>query len=101
MTDKTYKALGQNIFVRELKQEEKVNGFVMPDSLESDFTKGTVVYSSNGYYDHGVFINSPVNVGDIVLFPKISGTKVTLGGEKLIRVYMSDLVAIENETTLN
>lgn len=97
MTDKYYEALGQNVFVREQKQEEKVNGFVMPESLETDFTRGTVVYCSNGYYDHGVFINSPVIVGDTVLFPKISGTKVTLGNEKLIRVYMSDLIARERE----
>ena len=97
MTEKTYETLGQNVFVREMKAEEKVGGFVMPDNLDADFTRGEVVYSNDGYFDQGVFIQAPVKPGDIVLFPKVSGTKVTLGNEKLIRVYMSDLVVKEVE----
>lgn len=90
-----YEALGQNVFVKECKAEEKVGGFVMPDSLETDFTRGEVVLAGKGYYDHGVFVSANVNAGDIILFPKVSGTKVTLGGEKVIRVYMSDIIAKE------
>ena len=90
-----YEALGQNVFVKELKAEEKVGGFVMPDNLDVDFTRGEVVLSSAGYYDHGMFISAPVVPGDIVLFPKVSGTKVTLGGEKVIRVFASDIVCKE------
>lgn len=90
-----YEALGQNVFVKECKAEEKVGGFVMPENLEVDFTRGEVVLASSGYYDHGMFISSTVVPGDIVLFPKVSGTKVTLGGEKVIRVFMSDIVAKE------
>lgn len=88
-----YEALGQNVFVKELKAEEKVGGFVIPDNLEADFTYSQVVLCSSGYYDHGMFIAATVAPGDYVLFPKVSGTKVTLGGEKLIRVYMQDIVA--------
>ena len=39
-----YEALGQNVFVKELKAEEKVGGFVMPDNLDVDFTRGEVVF---------------------------------------------------------
>lgn len=94
MTTK-YEALGQNVFVKELKEEEKVGGFVIPDNLDNDMTRGQVVYASSGYYDHGMFVALNTYPGDIVLFPKISGTKVTLGGEKLIRVYMSDIIVKE------
>ena len=94
MTTK-YEALGQNVFVKELKEEEKVGGFVIPDNLDNDMTRGQVVYASSGYCDHGMFIAQTVYPGDIVLFPKISGTKITLGGEKLIRVYMSDIIVKE------
>lgn len=90
-----YEALGQNVFVKELKAEEKVGGFVMPESLETDFTRGEVVLASTGYHDHGVFVNVNIIPGDIVLFPKVSGTKVTLGGEKVIRVFASDIVVKE------
>ena len=90
-----YEALGQNVFVKELKAEEKVGGFVMPESLETDFTRGEVVLASTGYHDHGVLVNVNIIPGDIVLFPKVSGTKVTLGGEKVIRVFASDIVVKE------
>lgn len=91
-----YETLGQNVFVKELKPEEKVGGFVMPDSItDVDFSRGEVIYCNDGYFDQGVFIQAPVKIGDVVLFPKVSGTKVTLDGEKLIRVYMSDLVIKE------
>ena len=90
-----YEALGQNVFVKEIKQEEKTNGFVIPESLEIDFTQGEVVLCSTGYYDHGTFITSNIAQGDIVLFPKVSGTKVTLNGEKVIRVFASDIVVKE------
>ena len=90
-----YEALGQNVFVKELKAEEKVGGFVMPESLETDFTRGEVVLAGTGYYDHGMFISASVTPGDIVLFPKVSGTKVTLDGEKVIRVFASDIIAKE------
>ena len=90
-----YEALGQNIFVKEIKEEAKVGGFTMPENLDVDFTKGEVVLCSTGYYDHGMFIGLQFAVGDRVLFPKVSGTKVTLGGEKVIRVFASDIVAKE------
>ena len=94
---KQYEIFGQNVFVRELKKEKVVNGFVMPETLETDFTYGEVVYCSLGYYDHGIYITAQVVPGDKVLFPKISGTKVTLNDEKLIRVYMSDIICKELE----
>lgn len=92
---KMYVALGPNIFVREIKKEIKINGMIIPDSLDLDFTFGEVVSCSEGYFDHGSFIPAVVKPGDKVAFAKISGTNINFNGEKLIRVYAADLIAKE------
>lgn len=92
---KIYKALGRNIFVKEITPESQINGWIMPDSLDNDFTFGEVVSASDGYFDHGVFVPTNLYPGDKVTFAKVSGTKVVFNGEKLIRVFVDDIVAKE------
>ena len=94
--EKVFVALGQNVFVEEQVQEQQIGSLYIPDSLDVDFT-GKVVSCDAGFYQNGTFIPSPVEIGDVVCFPKISGTKVTLNGKKVIRVYASDIVAKEVE----
>jgi len=96
MSDKKiYTALGPNVFVKEIERENKVGDFIIPDSLDTDFTYGEVVSCSEGYFEKGSFVPANVVNGDKVMFPKVSGTKVTLNNEKLIRVFMADIVAKE------
>ena len=95
--EKIYKALGPNVFVEEVKKEIKVGGLYVPDSLEQDFTYGEVISCAEGYWDKGSFIPSNIQIGDIVVFPKVSGTNITLGGKKYIRVYQADIMAVEAE----
>lgn len=97
LMSKEFVGLGQNVFVEEQPQKEKVGMFYMPDDMDVDFTYGKVVTCSEGYYDHGTFVPATVKVGDVVCFPKVSGTKVTLNDKTLIRVYMSDIVAKQVE----
>lgn len=97
MTTKIYKALGPNVFVKEIKKETKIGDWVMPDSLDVDFTYGEVISCSEGYWEKGSFIPMEVQVGDNITFAKISGTKVTFNGEQLIRVFAADIVAKEIE----
>ena len=92
---KIYQAIGPNIFVEEITKEEKFGGLYIPDSLEQDFTYGEVLSISDGYWDKGSFIPNNISVGDIVVFPKIAGTKISLGGKKYIKVYASDIIAKE------
>lgn len=94
---KKFCAIGKNVFVKEIEQEIEVGGFIIPDSTNVDFTIGEVVSTSSGYYENGMFIASPVVVGDVIAFPKVAGTKVTLNKEKVIRVMVNDIVAVERE----
>lgn len=98
MNNKIFVALGPNVFVKEIQRENKIGDFYIPDSMDVDFTYGEVVSCvSDGYFDKGNFIPANVAVGDKIMFPKVSGTKVTINNEKLIRVFMGDIVAKEIE----
>lgn len=97
MSNKMYTALGPNIFVKEIKKEIKINGMIIPDSLDLDFTFGEVVSCDEGYFDHGNFVPMKVKPGDKVAFAKVSGTNINFNGEKLIRVYAADLIAKESD----
>lgn len=94
---KKFYAVGKNVFVKEIEQENVVGGFVIPDSVNIDFTIGEVVSIDSGYYENGSYIGNSIIIGNIVAFPKVAGTKVTLNGEKLIRVMVNDIVAVERE----
>lgn len=94
---KKFYAVGKNVFVKEIEQENVVGGFVIPDSVNVDFTIGEVVSIDTGYYENGNYIGNSIIVGNIVAFPKVAGTKVTLNDEKLIRVMVNDIVAVERE----
>lgn len=93
---KIYKALGRNVFVKEIATDMTVdNTWIIPDSVDNDFTFGEVLSVAEGYFERGNFIPAAVATGDKVVFPKVAGTKVTLNGEKLIRVFMDDIIAKE------
>lgn len=94
---KYYKALGQNVFVKEIVRENKIGDLFVPDSLDADFTFGEVISTGDGGFVNGNFNPTCVKAGDIVAFPKISGTKITLNGMKLIRVFCNDIMAVEVE----
>ena len=94
---KIYVGLNKNVFVKEIEKENKVGTFYVPDSLDVDFTYGEVITCSEGFFDNGSFVPAFVKSGDVVCFPKIAGTKVTLNNQKLIKVDMTDIIAKEVE----
>ncbi len=100
MDDKIYVALNTNVFVKEIRQETKQGSMLLPDSLDNDFTYGEVISVADGYFDKGNFIPSCVCIGDIVAFPKISGTKINLNNMSLIRVMQQDIVAKQVSGTI-
>jgi len=95
--DKMYAAINSNVFVKEIQQEPRQGSMLLPNSLDDDFTFGEVISVAEGYFDHGNFVQSCVQTGDIVAFPKISGTKVNFNSIPLIRVMQSDIVAKQVE----
>jgi co-chaperonin GroES (HSP10) len=99
--DKIYIALNANVFVKEIKEETRQGSMLLPDSLDKDFIYGEVVSVSEGYFDHGTFVPSCVQIGDIVAFPKVSSTKINFNNVQMLRVMQPDIVAKQVPGTLD
>lgn len=99
--DKMYIALNANVFVKEIKEEARQGSMILPDSLDKDFIYGEVISVADGYFDHGTFVPSCVQIGDIIAFPKVSSTKVNFNNIQMLRVMQPDIVAKQVHGTIN
>lgn len=89
-----YVALDGNVFVKEKKIEHRIGAFTMPDSIDIDYTFGTVVSSGPGTYENGLFIPNTLQVGDEIVFPRTVGSKTHFNNEEeLILVRACDVIA--------
>ena len=91
---KKYVALDGNVFVKEKKIEHKIGAFTMPDSLDIDYTFGTVVSAGPGTYENGQFVKNTLQYGDEIVFPRTVGSKTHFNNEEeLILVRACDVIA--------
>lgn len=90
---KVYQALLDNVFVKEDKRTRKVGVLDIPDTIDSDFTFGTVVSVGEGNFEHGNYIPNCVSVGDEIVFPRTVGSVVNFNGTELIYIKSSDIIA--------
>lgn len=79
----TLKPLGDRIVLKRLPQEEKTSGgIILPDTAQEKPMKGEVVAVGPGKtLESGEKTRMEVEVGQIVLFGKYSGTEVKIDGE--------------------
>ena len=87
--------LDDRIVIRRLEAEERTSGgIVLPDTAKEKPQRGEVVAVGPGkQLDNGKRAELEVKVGDQVLFGKYSGTEVKVGGEDVIIMRESDLLA--------
>ncbi len=90
------KPLGARVVVEPIEQEEiTAGGIVLPETAKEKPQRGTVVAAGPGDRDEdGKRIAMDVEVGDVVLFAKYSGTEIKVDGKKLLILRESDLLAI-------
>lgn len=85
------KPLADRVLIKPASAEEKtVSGIIIPDSAKEKPLKGEVVSVGNGTKDEEMVLN----VGDIVLFGKYSGTEIEHDGEKYLIMRQSDVLAV-------
>ena len=94
---KQYVAVLDNVFVKEDKQVRKIGVLDIPDTVDSDFTFGTVVSVGEGSFDNGNYIPNCVVPGDEVVFPKTCGASINFNGEELIMVTNKDIIAVSRD----
>ncbi len=90
------KPLGNRVLVKRLEAEDALKGgIILPDTAKKKQEKATVLAIGEGKRDKdGNVTPVPVNVGDVVLIDKYSGTEVTIEDEEYIIVRSDDLIAI-------
>lgn len=88
------KPLEKRIAVKYLQEEEKTKGgIVLPDTAKEEKPQqGEVVAVGKGTVpEEG---EAQVNVGDMVIFDKYAGTKVTVDDEEYVIVSLDDVLAV-------
>jgi len=68
-------------------------GLYIPDTAKEKPTQGEVVAVGPGRIEKGERIPVDVKVGDKVLYGKYSGTNITLDGEEVVIIKVSDILA--------
>ena len=90
------KPLGDRVVLKVLEAEEKTaSGIVLPDTAKEKPQQGKVLAVGPGRYgEDGKLMPMSVKEGDTVLCAKYAGTEVKYGGEELLILKESDLLAI-------
>jgi len=90
------KPLGDRVIVKALEEEETTaSGIVLPDTAKEKPQRGKVVAAGDGKWDEDGEKRIPLDVaeGDEVLYSKYGGTEVNVGGEDLLVLRESDILA--------
>jgi len=88
--------LHDRVVVRRLEDERTTaGGIVIPDSAAEKPMRGEVVAIGTGkVLDNGDTRALAVNVGEIVLFGKYSGTEVKINNQELVVMREDDIMAV-------
>jgi len=87
-------ALFNGVIIKPIEEEESVHGsIIVPDMGKEKNLKGEVVSVGPGYYSAtGTFIETIVNVGDIVLLPQMGPVKIDYEGEEYYMVKENEIL---------
>jgi chaperonin GroES len=87
--------LGDRIIVEALEDEEvTASGIVLPDTAKEKPQRGRVLSVGPGGRDEdGEYIPIDLSEGDEIIFSKYGGTEVKLGGEEVLILRESDVLA--------
>lgn len=88
--------LGSRLVIEPIEQEDiTAGGIVLPETAKEKPQKGTVLAIGPGERnDAGDRIPMDVELGDVVLYAKYSGTEIKYDGKKLLILRESDVLAI-------
>ena len=87
--------LGDRLIVEVLDEEETtVSGIVLPDTAKEKPQRGKVLAVGPGPRDEdGEFIKMDIEVDDEVIFSKYGGTEISIGGDDVLILRESDVLA--------
>ena len=88
--------LADRVVIKAMEESEQMRGgLYIPDTAKEKPQQGEVVAVGPGKFDEsGKRVPMDVKSGDKVLYGKYSGTEVTVGGEQLLILRESDVLAV-------
>jgi len=88
--------LHDRVIVKRMEEERmSAGGIVIPDSAAEKPVRGEVLAVGNGkILESGDKRALDINVGDMVLFGKYSGTEVKVEGDELLVMREEDIMAV-------
>ncbi len=91
-----FRPLHDRVLVRRVDSEEKTaGGIIIPDTAKEKPMEGEVIaVGPGGRDDSGKVTPLDVQVGDIILFGKWSGTEVKIDGDELLIMKESDIMGV-------
>lgn len=91
-----FKPLKDRVLVKYSEETEKsAGGLYIPDTAKEKPQKGEVVAVGPGKVtEEGKLLKLDVKVGDIVLFDKYSGSKITMDGTEYLIIREEDILGI-------
>jgi chaperonin GroES len=91
-----FRPLHDRVVVKRIEAEEKtVGGIIIPDAAKEKPSQAEMIGVGPGGHDEsGKLIPIDLQVGDIVLFGKWSGTEVKIDGEDLLIMKESDVLGV-------
>ena len=91
-----FRPLHDRVVVKRIEAEGKTTGgIIIPDTAKEKPSQGEIVAVGPGGRDEaGRVIPIDLEVGDLVLFGKWSGTEVKIDGEDLLIMKESDILGI-------
>ena len=91
-----FRPLHDRVVVKRIDAEEKTKGgIIIPDSAKEKPSQGEILSVGPGGRDEaGKLIPIDLNVGDIVLFGKWSGTEVKVDGQDLLILKETDILGV-------
>jgi chaperonin GroES len=91
-----FRPLHDRVVVKRIDAEGKsAGGIIIPDTVKEKPSQGEVAAVGPGGRDEaGTLIPIDLEVGDLVLFGKWSGTEVTIDGVELLIMKESDIMGV-------
>ena len=75
------------------ESEAMRGGLYIPDTAKEKPTQGEIIAVGPGRFEKGQRVPLDLKVGDTVLYGKYSGTPFTIGGDEVMIIKASDVLA--------
>ena len=86
--------LSDRVAIKPLEETETMKGgLYIPDTAKEKPIQGEVIAVGPGRREKGDVVPMELKVGDRVVYGKYSGTQVELGGDEIILIKESDVIA--------